>query len=432
MRGLALPLGHSLSYDCWVIRAMLLAAREAQRGLARLSGAERDRAIVAIAGAIRRHQPEILAANAEDVAKGSELSPALLDRLRLTPARLSALEAALLAVAAQPDPLAGEEAPWMGPTGIAISEKRVPLGVIAIVYEARPNVAAECAALTLKSGNALVLRGGKEAQASSRAMVQAIAAGLSEVGLDPAVVQLVTDPERAAVVELLRATGLVDLVIPRGGAGLMALVDAEARVPVIRHGQGICHVYVHAQADLAMALDITDNAKTQRPGVCNALETLLVDAAIAEPFLAALGPRLAAKGVELRACQRSRPILEQAHVACVPARPEDYDTEFLALILAVRVVDGLPEALEHIARHGSHHSASIVTRDGAAAERFLSEVDASCVLHNASTRLNDGGELGLGAEMGISTSKLHAYGPMGAKELTQKKRVVRGSGQIRP
>lgn len=411
---------------------MLLAAREAQRGLARLSGAERDRAIVAIAGAIHRRQPEILAANAEDVAKGSELSPALLDRLRLTPARLSALEAALLAVAAQPDPLAGEGAAWTGPTGIAVSEQRVPLGVIAIVYEARPNVAAECAALTLKSGNALVLRGGKEAQASSRAMVQAIAAGLSEVGLDPAVVQLVTDPERAAVVELLRATGLVDLVIPRGGAGLMALVDAEARVPVIRHGQGICHVYVDAQADLPMALEITDNAKTQRPGVCNALETLLVDAAVAEPFLTALGPRLAAKGVELRACPRSRPILAQAGAACVLARPEDYDTEFLALILAVRVVDGLPDALEHIARHGSHHSASIVTEDAAAAERFLHEVDASCVLHNASTRLNDGGELGLGAEMGISTSKLHAYGPMGAKELTQTKRVVRGSGQIRP
>lgn len=426
---------------------MLLAAREAQRGLARLSGADRDQAIRAVADSLHRRQAEILAANAEDVAKGTALSPALLDRLRLSPARLSALEAAVRAVAAQPDPLAAEEAPgtiaggmgppsgalsWTGPTGIVISERRVPLGVIAIVYEARPNVAAECAALTLKSGNALVLRGGKEAQASSRAIVQAIAAGLSEVGVDQGVVQLVTDPAREAVVELLRATGLVDLVIPRGGAGLMALVDAEARVPVIRHGQGICHVYVHAQADLTMALEITDNAKTQRPGVCNALETLLVDAAIAEPFLAALGPRLAAKGVELRGCQRSRPILEQARVACVPARPEDYDTEFLALILAVRVVDGLPEALEHIARHGSHHSASIVTRDGAAAERFLSEVDASCVLHNASTRLNDGGELGLGAEMGISTSKLHAYGPMGAKELTQKKRVVRGSGQIRP
>lgn len=416
---------------------MLLAAREAQRSLARLSGADRDQAIRAVANALHRRQAEILAANAEDVARGTELSPALIDRLRLSPARLAALEAALRAVADQPDPLAGEEAPgttasWTGPTGIVISEQRVPLGVIAIVYEARPNVAAECAALTLKSGNALVLRGGKEAQASSRAIVQAIADGLSEVGLEPAVVQLVTDPAREAVVALLRATGLVDLVIPRGGAGLMALVDAEARVPVIRHGQGICHVYVDAQADLAMALEITDNAKTQRPGVCNALETLLVDAAIAEPFLSALGPRLAAKGVELRACERSGPILERAGAAYRAAQPEDYDTEFLALILAVRVVDGLPAALEHIARHGSHHTASIVTRDPAAAERFLREVDASCVLHNASTRLNDGGELGLGAEMGISTSKLHAYGPMGAKELTQKKRVVRGSGQIRP
>ncbi|MFO0723417.1 MAG: glutamate-5-semialdehyde dehydrogenase [Myxococcota bacterium] len=413
------------------VREQLLAARQAERALMRLDPGARDRGLGAMATALRENQAQILAANALDLAAATGLDAALVDRLRLDPARVEALARAVESVRAQADPLNEVVSAGRGPSGIEIERRRVPLGVIAIVYESRPNVAAECAALTLKSGNAVVLRGGKEAAHSSAAIVLAIHQGLQAAGLDPALVQRIEAPGREAVVELLQATGLVDLVIPRGGAQLMALVDSTARVPVIRHGQGICHVYVDRSAEVGMAIEIADNAKTQRPGVCNAMETLLVHADRLEALMQGLGPRLARKGVELRADPEALAALARAGVSAKQAQSADYDTEFLSLILAIRTVHSLDEALAHIAEHGSHHTASIVTEDTESAARFLAEVDASCVLHNASTRLNDGGELGLGAEMGISTSKLHAYGPMGAQELTQRKFVVRGTGQVR-
>ncbi len=413
------------------LRPQLEAARRAARALARLSSADRDQLLGRVADALDAAVPAILAANRRDVEAAQNLAPALLDRLTLDEPRARALGRAVRAVRDQPDPLAGERPLGRGPSGIDVARRRVPLGVVAIVFEARPNVTAECAALTLKSGNAVVLRGGKEARHSNAAIAAAVHGALEASGVPPAVVTSLDDTSREQVVELLGATGLVDLVIPRGGAGLMALVDAHARVPVIRHGQGVVHLYVDAAADRAMAVALAENAKTQRPGVCNALETLLLHESMAAPVLAELGPRLAARGVELRADPRARGLLAEAGIEARPATGEDWDTEFLALVLAVRVVPSLEAALAHIETHGTHHTASIVTEDGGAAQRFLEEVDASCVLWNASTRLNDGGELGLGAEMGISTSKLHAYGPMSARELTAEKLVVRGTGQLR-
>jgi glutamate-5-semialdehyde dehydrogenase len=413
------------------LRAQLEAARQASRALARLSAAERAAVLDRVARALDDARAAILEANRQDVEAATGLSPALLDRLRLDERRAAGLGAAVRAVRDQPDPLAGETPLPDGPSGVHIARRRVPLGVIAIVFEARPNVSAECAALTLKSGNAVVLRGGKEARHSNAAIVAAIAGALAEARVPAAAVTLIEDSSRERVAELLGAVGLVDLVIPRGGAGLMALVDAHARVPVIRHGQGVVHMYLDAAADPAMAVDLAENAKTQRPGVCNALETLLVHEAVAPALLAALGPRLVARGVELRADPAARAALTAAGVPSLHATEADWATEFLGLVLAVRVVPSLEAALAHIEAFGTHHTASIVTADPAAAQRFLEEVDASCVLWNASTRLNDGGELGLGAEMGISTSKLHAYGPMSARELTAEKLVVRGTGQLR-
>jgi glutamate-5-semialdehyde dehydrogenase len=418
------------------LAALLAAARQAARALMRTPHAARVAALTASADAIERRAPQILAANAADLAAADAATPpigaALRDRLRLDAGRVAAMARQLRDVAALPDPLAGEvPAGTTPPSGIRVARRRVPLGVVAIVYEARPNVTAECAALTLKSGNAVVLRGGKEALGTNRAIAAILGEVLDAHQLPRGAVSFVDDVRREVVVELLRAVGQVDVVIPRGGEGLMRLVDEHAKVPVIRHGQGICHVYVDRAADLAMAAAIVDNAKTQRPGVCNAVETVLVHADVVAPFLAAAGPALAAKGVELRADPRARAALEAAQVPARPAADADWDTEFLDLVLALRTVDGLDDALAHIADHGSHHTAAIVTGDEKTAERFLESVDASCVLWNASTRFNDGGELGLGAEMGISTSKLHAYGPMSLRELTAEKLVVRGDGHVR-
>lgn len=412
-------------------RALLLRARDAARALQRARGPTRDAALTAIARALRADAAAILAANERDIVRSSHLSAALVDRLRLTPERVEQVAAAIEAVRAQPDPLGARRAVGAGPSGIRVLRQRIPLGVIAIVYEARPNVTAECAALAVKSGNAVVLRGGKEAFESNRAIAAAVRRGLVEAGLPADAVAFVEDLAHEAVVELLGAAGLVDLVIPRGGDRLMALVDQHARVPVIRHGAGICHVYVDAAADDAMAAEIAFNAKVSRPGVCNAAETLLVHVSRLEPLFSRLGPMLAAKGVELRADPASKAALARTGVSARDATPRDFDTEFLDLILAIRAVSSLDEALDHIAAHGTRHTAAIVTHDEAAAERFLAEVDASCVLWNASTRFNDGGQLGLGAEMGISTSKMHAYGPMGAAELTAEKLVVLGDGQVR-
>jgi glutamate-5-semialdehyde dehydrogenase len=410
---------------------LLQRARAASQQLRKQPEAHRNRALLAIAEHLEANPTPVLQANLQDLEAATELSPAMQDRLRLDSARVAGLARAAREVAALPDPLQGSRALGPGRSGIQVSRRRVPLGVVAIVFEARPGVVIECAALTIKSGNVVILRGGKEALRSNRVLVELVRDGLRAAGLPEDAVLFVDDPDRAAVIELLSASGQVDLVIPRGGKALMALVDQHARVPVIRHGEGICHVYVDADADLSLATPIALNAKTHRPGVCNAMETLLVHRSVLVPLLQVLGPALIKKGVELRADLEALTTLGVFGCPAQEATAADWATEFLAPILAVRTVGSLDEALAHIERYGTRHTAAIVTKNADAAERFLAEVDASCVLWNASTRFNDGGELGLGAEMGISTSKLHAYGPMGLTELTAEKLVVHGQGQIR-
>jgi glutamate-5-semialdehyde dehydrogenase len=411
------------------IRGVAEAARQAARIVAKAPEAARSAAIASIADAIDHARPEILAANARDVANGREagLAPAMIDRLHLDEARLAGLSRAVREVAAAPGLVGRVERTEVRPSGLEVQRVRIPLGVVAMIYEARPNVTTDAAALCLKAGNACILRGGREALESNRALVRAVHAGLVAGGLPAEAVQLVPLTDREAIADLVRLDDLIDLCIPRGGEGLIRYVAEHARVPVIKHYKGVCHVYVHAAADLDQALRIVENAKVQRPGVCNALETLLIDTAIAPTFVprlvAALGDR-----VELRGDPAVR---ELGGEAVRPATEADWYAEYLDLILAVRVVDGLEAAIAHIERYGSSHTEAIVTRDEAAAERFVREVDSSTVLVNASTRFADGGELGLGAEIGISTTRLHAYGPMGAEGLTTTKFVVRGTGQIR-
>ena len=415
------------------IDALLDRARAATRALRRAPAEIRRAALRSVADALEAAEPEVLAENAEDLAAASTgLGAALTDRLRLTPERHRGLVAGVRAVSALPDPLKEERPLGPGAAGIEVYRRRIPLGVLAVIYEARPNVTAECAALGLMSGNAVVLRGGKEARRSNAALGAAIRAGLQRSQLPPDAVAVLAESTREEARALLSAVGRVDLLIPRGGAGLMAMVDAHAKVPVVRHGEGICHLYVDDRASIDTATDILLNAKTQRPGVCNAVETVLVHRAVAEAFLRKAGPRLSAAGVALRADEPARAALAAASVDATAATEADWGTEFLDLILAVRTVGDLDEAMDHVERFGTHHTAAIVTEDAERAERFLAEVDASCVLWNASTRFNDGGALGLGAEMGISTTKMHAYGPMSVRELTAEKFVVRGAGQTRP
>lgn len=407
------------------------AAQTAARALRRVEHDARRRAVEAMARALREDRDVILAANDADLSAAPDLSAALRDRLRLDPARLDAVEAMMREVGSLPDPLTSGHAPVVHTSaGLRVTRRRIPLGVIAVVYEARPNVTAECAALALMSGNAIVLRGGHEASRSNAAIGAALHRGLEAAGLPVDAVQVWADASREDVEALLGAVGRVDLVIPRGGPRLMALVDRAARVPVIRHGAGIVQVYIDRHADSEKAVRIAYDAKVNRPGVCNAMETLLIHHKRLE-LLPDLGALLVGAGVELRADARSASALAAAGVPHVPASADDWDTEFLDLKLAIRTVDDLDEALDHIARHGSHHTASIVTEDASNVERFSSEVDASCVLSNASTRFNDGHQLGLGAEIGISTSKMHAYGPMGLMALTTEKFVVLGDGQTR-
>ncbi|HEY6908614.1 MAG TPA: glutamate-5-semialdehyde dehydrogenase [Myxococcales bacterium] len=389
-------------------------ARIASRELLRK---DRRQLVLDAADAIDRRAREIEAANQIDVARAQGQSAAFLDRLRLDEARIHAMAEALRAVAALPDPVGEVVETQTRPNGLRVERVRAPLGVVLMIYESRPNVTAEAAALCLRSGNAALLRGGSEALQSN----SAIAACFPEDA-----VQLVP-PDRALLDELLQLDELIDLCIPRGGPSLIRFIAERARVPVIKHYQGVCHLYVAADADLEMARRIAVNAKAQRPGVCNALECLLVDAAVARQALPVLGAALRDAGVELRADERALPLLPGA----LAAAHDDFGREFLDLKLAVAVVDGVDGALRHIARFGSRHTEAVVTRSAAVAKRFLDEVDASCVLWNASTRFNDGGELGLGAEIGISTSKLHAYGPMGLRELTCTRYVVRGDGQVR-
>lgn len=403
-------------------------ARAAARVLAS-AGEKKDRALYRIADAFRKESETIRKANEQDLAaaKQNGMSQSLLDRLTLTPQRLESMAQGVEEVAAQPDPVGLVLEGGRRPNGLMIEKMTVPLGVIGMIYEARPNVTGDAAALCLKAGNAVILRGGKEAFHSNQAIANVMRAALAETGLPEDCVQLVQDVSRQSAIEMMELTGYLDVLIPRGGAGLIQSVVKNARVPVIETGVGNCHVYVDKKADLAMAASIIENAKTSRPSVCNAIEAILVHKDVAEKALPLIAEKLAPHHVELRGCERTRQILPQA----VPATEEDWKTEYLDYILAVKVVDSQEEAMAHIAAYGSGHSEAIVTDDYAAAETFLNTVDAAAVYVNASTRFTDGGQFGLGAEIGISTQKLHARGPMGLRQLTTTKFLVRGSGQIR-
>ncbi|MFO0945355.1 MAG: glutamate-5-semialdehyde dehydrogenase [Planctomycetota bacterium] len=405
-------------------------ARQASRQLLGLSGESRDRALRRLAELLRHDSSEIVRANELDRTEAPKhgLTAAAIDRLTLTPKRLTEMADAVEAIADFPDPIGRILESSIRPNGLEVQKVRVPLGVVFFIYESRPNVTTDAAALCLKSGNAVILRGGKEASHSNRALGALIQKALSDENIPPHAVSMVETTDRAAVGELLRLNAYIDVVIPRGGEDLIRRVSAEATMPVIKHYKGVCHVFVDATADVEMATAITENSKCSRPGVCNAAETLLVHQACAAVALPAIAKRLRARGVELRGCERTRAILSE----CKAAAPEDFGAEFLDLILAVRVVDDLDDAVEHIARHGSGHTETIVTSDYASARRFTAVVDSSAVMVNASTRFNDGGQFGLGAEIGISTDKFHARGPCGLNELTSYKYVALGNGQIRP
>lgn len=411
------------------VRELAVRARTASRQLAAASTRTKNAALEAMADALMAGSAGILVANARDLDAARErgTSGALLDRLALNEARIAGMAEGLRQIAALPDPVGQILDGWVRPNGLAISRVRVPLGVVGIIYEARPNVTADAAGLCLKSGNACVLRGGSEALQSNAAIATALCSATEQAGLPRECIQLVASADRAEAAAMMRLNGLIDVLIPRGGAGLIRSVVENATVPVIETGTGNCHTFVDGSADLDMALQIVVNAKCSRPSVCNAMETLLVHEVIAEDFLPMAAERLEAAGVELRGCERTRQIVPSAK----PATEEDWDTEYLDLILAVRVVDGVDEAIEHIERHGSRHSEAIVTEDYTSAERFCREVDAAAVYVNASTRFTDGYEFGFGAEVGISNQKLHARGPMGLPELTTYKYVVRGTGQVR-
>jgi glutamate-5-semialdehyde dehydrogenase len=410
------------------IRELAARARDAARIVAKTDAASRTRALRAIAEAITAATDDILAANAMDIAAAqkSELAPAMVDRLLLDAKRIAGLAKAVSEVAAQPELLGRVVEESTRPNGLAISRVRIPLGVILMIYEARPNVTTDAAALCLKAGNACILRGGREAIESNRALLRAVHAGLANAGLPTDAVQLVPTTDREAIAELVKLDELIDLCIPRGGEGLIRYVAEHARVPVIKHYKGVCHIYVHSTADLAQTTAIIANAKVQRPGVCNAVETVLVDRAIAAQVIPALVKALPT--VELRGDET---VQQLGGPTVRAATEEDWYAEYLDLVLAVRVVDGIDAAIGHIEKYGSSHTESILTTDAALGERFVREVDSSTVMVNASTRFADGGELGLGAEIGISTTRLHAYGPMGAEGLTTTKFVVRGTGQIR-
>lgn len=404
-------------------------ARAAARRLARATTAEKNVALLALARRLREAESELLSANAQDMAAGrdSGLDAALLDRLELTPERIAAMADGVRQVAELPDPIGTIRDLSQRPSGIRIGHMRVPLGVVGIIYESRPNVTADAAVLCLKSGNAAVLRGGSEASRSNQAIARCIEAALVEAGLPAEAVQVVATTDRAAVGEMLRMPKYIDVVIPRGGKGLVAFVSEQARVPVIKHLDGVCHLYVDAAADLTMALKVVENAKTHRYGTCNTLECVLVDASVADAFMPELAKVMQGHQVELRACPSSLPRLPGARAA----ETSDWGMEYLAPILAVKVVDGLDAAMDHIAEFSSGHTDGILTNDWARANRFLREVDSASVMVNASTRFADGYEYGLGAEIGISTDKFHVRGPVGLEGLTSEKWVVFGDGQTR-
>ena len=411
------------------VRALAEAARNALPVLAKMSTEQKNAGLMAAAKAIRDQAPAIMAANEKDMEAGRQdgLSSALLDRLALSAERLEGIAGAVEAVAALPDPVGDELARWDRPNGLDIARVRVPIGLIGVIYESRPNVTVDAAALCFKAGNGVILRGGKESFHSGTALHAAFTQGLEEAGLPADVVQLVGTRDRAAVTEMLTAAELFDLVVPRGGKSLVEKVQTESRVPVLAHLEGICHVYIDKAADLEMAADVAFNAKMRRPGICGAMESLLIDQSIVADFKG-LFQRLSDAGCELRGDS----VVQRHWPDAKTATDQDWATEYLDAILSVRAVDGVDGALEHIARYSSGHTDSIVTNNAGTAEQFLNGVDSAIVMHNASTQFADGGEFGMGAEIGISTGRLHARGPVGVEQLTTYKYQVRGSGQTRP
>jgi len=402
-------------------------ARAAARQLATISTAVKNKALLAMADALEAREAELLEANKKDVAAAAGLTKAAIDRLTLNPKRIKEMATGLREVAALPDPIGEVTKVWLRPNGMKVSRVRVPIGVIGIIYESRPNVTADAASLCLKSGNAVVLRGGSEAIQSNAAIVKVLSEAGEKAGIPAGAITFIDNPDRQVSTLLLKQDKLIDLIIPRGGEGLMQFIVKESTIPVIKHDKGVCHTYVDDKADLAMAAAICFNAKVQRPGTCNAMETLLVHQAVAPVFLPPLIKRYQDAGVEVRGCPKTVKLAP----GVTPAAESDWGTEFLDLILAVRVVDDMDQAMAHIARYGSQHSEAIVTQDQGRATRFLNEVDAAAVFHNASTRLHDGYQFGLGAEIGISTTRIHARGAMGLEELTSTKFVVLGTGQLR-
>jgi len=404
-------------------------ARAAAHRLSQLTTEKKNAILIAMAQGLRDASEEILSENEKDIAAGQEkgLSSAMLDRLRLDETRLEAVAAALEHVATLPDPVGQVLDVWERPNGIRIEQVRVPIGTIGIIYESRPNVTADAAALCFKTGNATILRGGSEAIHSNRAIASALAKGGEKAGLPEHAIQLVPFTDRQSVAAMAGMDQWLDLIIPRGGKGLIETVVSLARMPVIKHYDGICHLYVSENADQEMAISLTVDSKTQKPGVCNALETLLIRNSIAAEFLPKVAAALRKKEVELRGCEASREILPDL----IPATEEDWTTEYLEKILSIRIVDDIDAAINHINTYGSHHTDCIVTSDEDEAGKFLHAVDSACVMHNVSTRFADGGEFGFGAEIGISTDKLHARGPMGLRELTSYQYRVRGKGQTK-
>lgn len=405
-------------------------AQAVKKSLMTASTGEKNKILLAIAEQLTAHQEQILAENEKDIAAAREngISETMVDRLRLTAERIEGIADACRYLVNLEDPVGQVIEGSTRPNGMKISKVRVPMGVIGIIYESRPNVTVDAASLCIKSGNAAILRGGKEAIHSNKVLMDLMRDAVAECGFPRDIVQLVEDTSREVSTQMMKANGWIDVLIPRGGAGLIQAVVQNATIPVIETGTGNCHIYIDADADLTMAVDITDNGKTQRPSVCNALETCLVHKEIAERFLPLLKKRLDAHQVEIRGCERTQQILGDC---VVPATETDYATEFLDYILSVKVVDSVDEAISHIARYSTGHSECIVTKDYQNAQKFQQEVDSACVYVNCSTRFTDGGEFGLGAEIGISTQKLHARGPMGLKELTTMKYLICGDGQIR-
>ncbi len=411
------------------IESLAVAARKAARDVASLSTTSKNNVLLRMAEALQEQKEYIQAENEKDLAKGREkgLSAAMLDRLALSDKVIESMIVGLQEVVALPDPVGEIDEMAKRPNGLMVGRMRIPLGVIGMIYESRPNVTVDAATLCLKAGNAILLRGGSEAINSNLALAKVLQDALATENINPAAIQVVPITDREAVNVLLSLDEYIDLIIPRGGEGLIRFVAENSRIPVLKHYKGVCHVFVDADADIEMAVDIVMNGKCQRPGVCNALETLLVHQDIAKAFLPIVADSLVEAGVELRGCPRTKEILADVKDAV----EEDWPAEFLDLILAVKVVDDLDAAMDHIDKYGSQHTEVIVTTDYASSQRFIKEVDASAVMINASTRFSDGGQFGLGSEIGISTTKLHAYGPMGLKELTTRKFIVYGDGQVR-